>query len=74
MTFETAAAAEPFYFRAAAGETAVAEGEREFKVGKLSLRVTSEHGGVVREGSPAEVLLMMKLPAGRTTLTLEYRW
>lgn len=74
LRFDAPTAQELFHFRAATGERAAAPGDRTFRVDNLDLRVTSEHPGTVRPGSPAEVLIPLTLPAGRSTLTLEYQW
>ena len=63
-----------FYFRAATGESPVKVSDRDFKVGPLQLRITSPHKGIVRAGTPGEVLIPITLPKGRSTLTLEYQW
>ena len=74
FTFDTPTEQAPFYFRAAAGKIITALSARHFTVDQLQLRVISEHPGQVREGDPSEVLLLLTLPTGRTTLTLEYQW
>jgi mono/diheme cytochrome c family protein len=76
LKFNTPAAQEPFQFRAAAGQGIERVSEREFRVGKqLTLRLGSGSGTpVVREGSTAELLLPLKLPAGETILVIEYLW
>ncbi len=74
LRFETTAEPLPFLFRAAAGKSARPHSDRQFDIEQLELRITSDHPGIVREGNLAEVLIPLKLPAGRTTLTLEYQW
>jgi mono/diheme cytochrome c family protein len=65
------AAAQPFYFRAACGNTITTTSNHSFKIDSLQLRLTSAHPGITREG---EVLIPLSLPKGRSTLTLEYQW
>jgi cytochrome c553 len=74
LTLEAGAAPTPFHFRAAAGEKITAETDQLFKIGGLELRLLSDHHGIVRQGSRGEVLVLLAPAAGRTTLTLEYRW
>ena len=74
LHFETPAEQLPFYFRAAVGKGISRQSERNFNIDQLQLRITSEHNGIVREGNPAEVLISLTLPKGRSTLTLEYQW
>ena len=49
-------------------------GERRFKIDGLELRIVGGPAGQVRPGSPREVLIPLRLAAGRSTLTLEYQW
>lgn len=72
--FEAPDAQSPFYFRAAAGGKVTRQSDGEFVIDRLHLRITSDHRGVVREGDPAEVLIPLALPEGRSVLTLEYQW
>jgi mono/diheme cytochrome c family protein len=74
LRFTAPAAQEPFHFRAAAGKGAAKISEREFRVEKLTVRLAEKHEAVVRDGSPAEMLIPLALPRGETTLTLEYLW
>lgn len=71
LRFAAATAPAPFHFRAAAGKKVVAHSDRRFGIDTLQLRITSDHAGMVRDG---EVLIPLTLPAGRSTLTLEYQW
>lgn len=72
--FDAPGAQPPFYFRAAAGKKITPQSGRVFAADALQLRITSGHQGIVREGTPAEVLIPLTLPQGRSTLTLEYQW
>lgn len=73
--FDTPAAQVPFFFRAATGQKITTQqAGRAFAVDQLQLRITSGPAGIVREGSPAEILIPLTLPAGRSSLTLEYQW
>ncbi len=74
MAFETPADQLPFYFRAATGKSVAKTTERVFKIEALQLRITSDHKGITRDGNPAEVLIPLTLPKGRSTLSLEYQW
>ncbi len=74
FTFIAPSPQKPFYFRAATGQSPVKVTGRDFKVGPLQLRITSSHQGIVRAGTPGEVLIPVTLPKGRSTLTLEYQW
>lgn len=74
LNFDAPATQSQFYFRVAAGKEITAVSERVFKAGPLELRITGEQKGIVRSGEPAEVLIPLTLPAGRTKLTLEYQW
>lgn len=72
--FEASEAQSPFYFRAASGKKVSVAADRTFVIDQLQLRLTSDHKGIVRQGDPAEVLIPLTLPKGRSTLTLEYQW
>jgi hypothetical protein len=74
FTFNAPSQQKPFYFRAATGVSPVKVSDRDFKVGPLQIRITSDHKGVVRAGTPGEVLIPITLPKGLSTLTLEYQW
>ncbi len=68
------AAQSSFHFRAAAGKSAVKVSEREFRIEKLTLRLSDGLSAMIRDGSPAEVLIPLTLPQGTTTLVLDYQW
>lgn len=72
--FEAPEAPPPFYFRAACGREIKAVSERTFTIDQLHLRLVDSHQGVIRDGTPAEVLIPLTLSKGRSTLTLEYQW
>lgn len=72
--FETPRAQELFYFRAASGVKVTRASDGAFVIDQLELRIDSAHEGMVREGDPAEVLIPLTLPEGRSQLILEYRW
>ena len=74
IRFEAKGEQEPFYFRAAAGGKVAEKSEQEFQIDQLTIHLDPSHRGMVREGEPVEVLVPLTLPAGRSTLTLEYRW
>jgi mono/diheme cytochrome c family protein len=73
-TEDTATEQVPFSFRAAAGKKVTTISPRQFTIDQLQLRIISEHQGKIREGDPSEVLILLTLPKGRTTFTLEYQW
>ncbi|MDF1862145.1 MAG: c-type cytochrome [Verrucomicrobiales bacterium] len=72
--FETPRAQEMFYFRASSGTKITRTPDGSFVIDQLELRIGSSHEGLVREGDPAEVLIPLTLPEGRSQLILEYRW
>lgn len=74
LTFEAPAGQQSFHVRAAAGKAVLAESERSFGIGPLRLLIGDGYKGLVREGDPAEVLILLAPPEGRSTLSLEYRW
>ncbi len=74
LTFESPAAQEPFYFRAAVGKKITRQSDKEFTIDQLQVRLTSDHQGVVREGDAGEILIPLTLPQGKSTLNLEYQW
>ena len=74
LRFDAGSAQKPFYFRAAAGKKIEKSSERVFGIDQLQLRITSDHKAIVRDGSPAELLIPLTLPKGRSTLTLEFQW
>lgn len=74
LVFTTTTPQPQFYFRAATGTKITAQSERAFALDQLHLRITSDHQGIVRPGSPGDVLIPLTLPTGRSTLTLEYQW
>lgn len=74
LRFEAAAAQAPFHFRAAAGEKAEPISEREFRIGKLRLRLPHGATATLRAGSSHELLIPVILPPGETKLILEYSW
>lgn len=74
LRFDAPAAQMPFHFRAAAGKKVAARSDHSFSIDTLQLRITGDQKGIVREGEVGEVLIPLTLPAGRSTLTLEYQW
>lgn len=61
----------PFHFRVAAGTKVTATGPQAYATDKLRVRLIASPAAVLREG---EVLIPLTLPAGTTTLTLDYQW
>jgi len=73
MTFTAPSPQEKFYFRAASGKE-ITSAENGWQIDSLNLRLAGKISGEIREGDPRELLLPITLPAGKTTLNLEYRW
>jgi hypothetical protein len=73
LTFEAPAPQEMFHFRVASGAEITAAG-RTWRIDGLSIHLPGAQSGLVREGDPKELLVPLRLPAGKTKLTLEYRW
>ncbi len=71
IRFTAPANTAPFFFRAACGTKVVATGQQAYQADKLTVRVLGTQAGQVREG---ELLLPLNLPAGTSTLILEYQW
>ena len=71
IRFTAPANTAPFFFRAACGTKVVASGLQAYQADKLTVRVLGTQSGQVREG---ELLLPLNLPAGTSTLILEYQW
>jgi hypothetical protein len=74
IRFESPEAPPPFHFRAASGKKITPQSDRDFVIDQLRLRMAGDYRGVTRDGDPAELLIPLTLSAGRSTLTLEYRW
>jgi len=73
MTFTAPSPQEKFYFRAASGST-ITSTENGWQIDSLNLRIAEKVSSKIREGNPQELLIPITLPAGKTTLNLEYRW
>lgn len=73
FVFDVAKPQALFYFRAASGQKIEAVNDG-FSADALTVRFVGEHKGVIRPGEPQELLIPLELPAGRSTLELEYRW
>ncbi|MFP6884705.1 MAG: hypothetical protein VCA40_09735, partial [Roseibacillus sp.] len=74
ILFESPDAPPLFYFRAGSGKKITSQSDHDFVIDQLRLRTAGDYRGVVRDGDPAELLIPLTLSAGRSTLTLEYRW
>ena len=74
LRFDCASKAEPFHFRVAAGKEVERVSDTEFRIGRLRLTMIESYPVMVREGDPAELLIVLDPPVGRSALTLEYRW
>lgn len=82
MTFESSESQDEFYFRAASGSKISKRSDTSYKIDRLAInyKLTDSDGkaigveSVVRQGEPNELLIPLKLPKGKTILTLEYKW
>ncbi|NND99976.1 MAG: hypothetical protein HKN47_21875 [Pirellulaceae bacterium] len=77
FTFDAPEPQPECFFRAAAGKNVRqvrTQSDREFRVQNLSIKITSDHRGQVRKGDQDELLIPLRIPRGRSTLTLEYKW
>jgi hypothetical protein len=61
----------PFHFRVAAAGKVAATAAKTYAADKLEVRLVATPPAIVREG---ELLIPLTLPAGTTTLTLDYQW
>lgn len=61
----------PFHFRVAAAGKVAATADKTYAADKLEVRLVATPPAIVREG---ELLIPLTLPAGTTTLTLDYQW
>jgi cytochrome c553 len=73
MTFNTTGPQKKFYFRVASGKK-ITSGKDDWQIDSLNLRVVGKISGKIRDGDSKELLVPITLPAGKTTLHLEYRW
>jgi mono/diheme cytochrome c family protein len=73
IVFESPAPQKQFYFRAATAKSVV-EKEGAFVADRLRIKLVTDHKGIIRDGDPAELLIPLTLPKGKSTLVLEYRW
>ena len=74
FVFQAPAGTGLYYFRAATGKSVTKLSAQVYSVDKLQVRLASGQTAIIREGSTAELLLPLTLPAGTSTLTLEYQW
>jgi mono/diheme cytochrome c family protein len=61
----------PFHFRVAAAAQVSATGPQAYAADRLQVRLIATPPALVRDG---ELLIPLSLPAGTTTLTLDYQW
>ncbi|MGY8767181.1 MAG: c-type cytochrome [Pirellulales bacterium] len=73
FTFEAPEKQRLFYFRAASGKNVAKTSKNAFNFGPLKVTYSGDPA-IFREGETQEALLPITLPAGKTKLTLEYRW
>lgn len=74
LTFETPAEPEDFYFRVASGKSITRLSATSYKIDRLTVSFRGGNGAVIRQGSPQELLIRLKLPKGISQLELEYKW
>jgi hypothetical protein len=74
FTFDSPSAQELFYFRAGVGQEIKMVSEKLYQIDKLQIRIKGDYKGIIREGNPGDLLIPIKLPKGKSTLTLEYQW
>lgn len=74
FTFTTPTAQKIFYFRAGVGNEIKDKGDNLYQIDNLQIRIKGDHKGLIREGSPGDLLIPLELPKGKSTLTLEYQW
>jgi hypothetical protein len=74
LTMDADGTVAPFHFRVAAGESVRAEGERNFVVGPLRVRIAPPHTALLRTGGTDEILIPLTLAPGPNQITVEYQW
>ncbi|BDS06726.1 hypothetical protein NT6N_17660 [Oceaniferula spumae] len=74
FTFDAPEPQNLFYFRAAAGKKITKQSDHSYVIDSLQIKIDDAHQGTVREGETKELLIPVKLPKGRSTLTIEYQW
>lgn len=74
LRFDTPEAHPPFYFRAAAGQKVTRLADDNYQIDRVHLRLVGTQTPIIREGNPAELLIPIGLPKGRSTLSLELQW
>jgi hypothetical protein len=74
MTFTAPATQERFYFRVGSGAEIKRAGGKGWQIDRLNLSLLGDLPAEVREGDPAELLVPLVLPQGKTVVKLEYRW
>jgi mono/diheme cytochrome c family protein len=72
LTFVSEFKQKLFHFRAATAAKIAKTGTGEFQLDRLNLQ--SSQDGEIRQAELQELLIPLELPAGKSTLTLEYRW
>jgi len=71
LRFTASEGTAPFHFRVAAAGKVAATAAKTYAADKLEVRLVATPPAIVREG---ELLIPLTLPAGTTTLTLDYQW
>lgn len=74
LRFTAPTAQEMFQFRVAAGKSVSKISEKEFQIEGLKFGIVSDHAATTRDGTPAEVLILLKLAQGETRVVLDYGW
>jgi mono/diheme cytochrome c family protein len=76
LTLKAPEAQKKFFLRAATGKrvTSADKSATSFVADRLHVAIHEPHQGIVREGDPAELLIPLELPEGKTTIILDYKW
>lgn len=74
FSFQSPKAQDLFHFRVGVSDAIKKLSDDFYQVGGLKVRITSDHKGLIREGSPGDLLIPLRLPKGKSELTLEYQW
>lgn len=72
--FDASTAQDMFYFRAGSGRNITQQSDGVYRIDGLTVTVLGGHKVITRKGDPGDLLISIKLPKGKSTLTLEYKW
>ena len=73
ITFHSEKNEEPFFFRLGAGKT-IEEGNKSWKIDRLTLEFDEKVNAIVRDGDPKDLILPIQLNEGKTILKFNYKW